>query len=98
MASTKLFVVSLLFALIFALTATISSADLSPEFYAYSCPEAVPAIKRVIKDAVMKEPRMGASLLRLHFHDCFVKVSCFRQKKKMYYELKNVDLVNMGYY
>uniref|UniRef100_A0A453I5D8 Plant heme peroxidase family profile domain-containing protein n=1 Tax=Aegilops tauschii subsp. strangulata TaxID=200361 RepID=A0A453I5D8_AEGTS len=25
--------------------------------------------------AVSKEPRMGASLLRLHFHDCFVQAS-----------------------
>ena len=32
-------------------------------------------VKSVVEKAVMKEARMAASLLRLHFHDCFVKVS-----------------------
>nr|GEY86348.1 heme peroxidase [Tanacetum cinerariifolium] len=36
------------------------------------CPQALPTIKRVVEDAVAQERRMGASLLRLHFHDCFV--------------------------
>ncbi|KAF7153478.1 hypothetical protein RHSIM_Rhsim01G0241700 [Rhododendron simsii] len=29
-------------------------------------------VQSVVKSAVSKEKRMGASLLRLHFHDCFV--------------------------
>uniref|UniRef100_M1BV70 peroxidase n=1 Tax=Solanum tuberosum TaxID=4113 RepID=M1BV70_SOLTU len=48
------------------------SDSLSPSFYNHVCPQALPAIKRVVEDAVRKERRMGASLLRLHFHDCFV--------------------------
>ncbi|KAJ8570920.1 hypothetical protein K7X08_037892 [Anisodus acutangulus] len=47
-------------------------ADLSDDFYDDVCPEALPTIKRVVEDAVRQERRMGASLLRLHFHDCFV--------------------------
>ncbi|XP_060216004.1 cationic peroxidase 1-like [Lycium barbarum] len=46
--------------------------QLSSNFYDSRCPGAVSTIKRMIKAAVAKEPRMGASLLRLHFHDCFV--------------------------
>lgn len=46
--------------------------DLTPYFYDYVCPQALPAIKRVVEGAVQQERRMGASLLRLHFHDCFV--------------------------
>lgn len=47
---------------------------LTPYYYDYACPQALPAIRRVVKEAVEKERRMGASLLRLHFHDCFVNV------------------------
>ncbi|XVE84370.1 hypothetical protein DITRI_Ditri17bG0006800 [Diplodiscus trichospermus] len=53
-----------------ALAATAFS--LSPKFYDNVCPQALPAIKKIVQAAVHKEPRMGASLLRLHFHDCFV--------------------------
>lgn len=55
--------------------AVIAFSDLSDDFYEDVCPEALPTIKRVVEDAVRKERRMGASLLRLHFHDCFVNVS-----------------------
>ncbi|KAJ8570919.1 hypothetical protein K7X08_037891 [Anisodus acutangulus] len=52
--------------------ASMAFADLSDDFYDDVCPEALPTIKRVVEDAVRQERRMGASLLRLHFHDCFV--------------------------
>ncbi|KAL2337626.1 hypothetical protein Fmac_012072 [Flemingia macrophylla] len=52
-----------------------SSADsqLNPSFYGLKCPLALLTIKTLVTAAVLKEPRMGASLLRLHFHDCFVQ-------------------------
>ncbi|XP_021716320.1 peroxidase P7-like [Chenopodium quinoa] len=49
-----------------------SSAQLSPNFYSKSCPKLFGTVRSVVKSAVSKEPRMGASLLRLFFHDCFV--------------------------
>ncbi|KAF3974454.1 hypothetical protein ACB098_08G068800 [Castanea mollissima] len=49
-----------------------ASAQLSPTFYATKCPRALSTIKTAVNNAVVKEHRMGASLLRLHFHDCFV--------------------------
>ncbi|XP_058110565.1 peroxidase P7-like [Magnolia sinica] len=58
--------------LIIATTTTSKANSLSPTFYMKTCPMALPTIKKVIDAAVKKEPRMGASLLRLHFHDCFV--------------------------
>ncbi|CAI9774774.1 unnamed protein product [Fraxinus pennsylvanica] len=48
------------------------SSPLNPYFYTKVCPQALPTIKRVVGAAVKQERRMGASLLRLHFHDCFV--------------------------
>ncbi|KAJ8570924.1 hypothetical protein K7X08_037896 [Anisodus acutangulus] len=54
--------------------ASMAFADLSDDFYDDVCPEALPTIKRVVEDAVRQERRMGASLLRLHFHDCFVNL------------------------
>uniref|UniRef100_A0A453I5E4 Plant heme peroxidase family profile domain-containing protein n=1 Tax=Aegilops tauschii subsp. strangulata TaxID=200361 RepID=A0A453I5E4_AEGTS len=57
----------------FAILATASNAQpLDPHFYDKLCPAALPAIRKVVEEAVAVEPRMGASLLRLHFHDCFV--------------------------
>ncbi|XP_020204162.1 peroxidase 4 [Cajanus cajan] len=49
-----------------------SSAQLSENFYANKCPKVFYAVKSVVQSAVAKEPRMGGSLLRLFFHDCFV--------------------------
>ncbi|XLS72843.1 hypothetical protein HN51_029708 [Arachis hypogaea] len=46
---------------------------LSENFYHKTCPKAVETIRKAVIDAVSQEPRMGASLLRLHFHDCFVQ-------------------------
>ncbi|XP_058003795.1 peroxidase RIP1 [Hevea brasiliensis] len=57
--------------LLLVLPATASAA-LSPYYYGGTCPNALPTIKRVVEAAVSRERRMGASLLRLHFHDCFV--------------------------
>ncbi|GFZ01726.1 peroxidase superfamily protein [Actinidia rufa] len=49
-----------------------SYAQLSTNFYSTTCPNLLSTVKPVVESAVSKEKRMGASLLRLHFHDCFV--------------------------
>ncbi|KAL6326437.1 hypothetical protein AAG906_008299 [Vitis piasezkii] len=49
-----------------------STAQLSTNYYAQSCPKLFPTVKSAVKSAIAKEARMGASLLRLFFHDCFV--------------------------
>ncbi|KDP22793.1 hypothetical protein JCGZ_00380 [Jatropha curcas] len=50
----------------------MASAQLSPTFYSTTCPAALSTINSAVTSAISKEARMGASLLRLHFHDCFV--------------------------
>ena len=52
-----------------------ATAQLSSNFYASTCPNVLSIIKQAVDSAVSKEARMGASLLRLHFHDCFVNAS-----------------------
>ncbi|XLU99072.1 hypothetical protein S245_013412, partial [Arachis hypogaea] len=59
--------------LIFMCLIGLGSAQLSSNFYATKCPNALSTIKSAVNSAVAKEARMGASLLRLHFHDCFVQ-------------------------
>lgn len=68
MASTSSLSVVLLLCL-----AVAASAQLSPTFYQTTCPNALSTIKAAVTAAVNNENRMGASLLRLHFHDCFVQ-------------------------
>uniref|UniRef100_A0A9I9DLR9 Peroxidase n=1 Tax=Cucumis melo TaxID=3656 RepID=A0A9I9DLR9_CUCME len=59
--------------LVFAsLMATLSSGSLSAKYYASTCPKLLSIVRSEVVKAVDKEYRMGASLLRLHFHDCFV--------------------------
>ncbi|KAL5795243.1 hypothetical protein ACOSQ2_000063 [Xanthoceras sorbifolium] len=53
----------------------ISSDDdgvLVLDYYKEKCPLAEDIVRRNVEIAVRKDPRMAASLLRLHFHDCFV--------------------------
>ena len=52
-----------------------SGSPLSSTFYDASCPSAYDVVRRVIQDARVSDPRIPASLIRLHFHDCFVNVS-----------------------
>ena len=51
-----------------------SGGVLITDAYAISCPNAQSIIFSWVQNAVLNDPRMAASLLRLHFHDCFVGV------------------------
>ncbi|THU59739.1 hypothetical protein C4D60_Mb07t05230 [Musa balbisiana] len=62
-------------ALLFLFFVAMASAQLSPTFYNTSCPDVLSTIQSVVAAAVANESRMGASLLRLHFHDCFVNAT-----------------------
>ena len=63
------------FCLLFLYLIGAATAELSPDFYNETCPDALSIIESAVNSAVKSEPRMGASLLRLHFHDCFVNAS-----------------------
>ncbi|XP_061373645.1 peroxidase A2-like [Gastrolobium bilobum] len=50
-----------------------SDAKLDPSFYKYTCPTVQSTVLEVITNVSKKDPRILASLIRLHFHDCFVQ-------------------------
>ncbi|CAM8916334.1 unnamed protein product [Rhodiola kirilowii] len=51
---------------------SFSSAQLSMSYYSKTCPKVFDTVRSEIHSVVSKEPRMGASITRLFFHDCFV--------------------------
>ncbi|XP_062217315.1 peroxidase 70-like [Phragmites australis] len=59
--------------LAFFLLASAASGQLSPTFYATSCPTLGLIVRATMIKALLLERRMGASLVRLFFHDCFVQ-------------------------
>ncbi|CAI8590419.1 unnamed protein product [Vicia faba] len=50
-----------------------SDAQLDPNFYIRSCPQLQSIVYQILSNVATKDPRMPASLIRLHFHDCFVQ-------------------------
>lgn len=61
--------------LVFAGTFLETEGKLTPTFYSFKCPKALSIVQEEVVAAIKNETRIGASLLRLHFHDCFVNVS-----------------------
>ncbi|OMO68940.1 Plant peroxidase [Corchorus olitorius] len=49
-----------------------TKAQLNATFYDSTCPNASTIVRSVIQQALQSDIRIGASLIRLHFHDCFV--------------------------
>jgi len=64
----------LLLLVLLAGTTGTSTAQLCTSFYSHSCPGVYDAVWSVLQAAIAREQRMGASILRLFFHDCFVQV------------------------
>ncbi|KAF5480885.1 hypothetical protein F2P56_001591 [Juglans regia] len=59
--------------LIFLLCITMATAaQLRSGFYSETCPEAESVVRQVMKNALIREPRSVASVMRFQFHDCFV--------------------------
>ncbi|KAK9094569.1 hypothetical protein Scep_026038 [Stephania cephalantha] len=59
--------------LVILLASDKGSTSLFVDFYKESCSVVEEIVKHNVDVALLKDPRMAASLLHLHFHDCFVK-------------------------
>ncbi|KAK3027142.1 hypothetical protein RJ639_041243 [Escallonia herrerae] len=60
--------------LLLALVLGGSNAQLSATFYASTCANVSSVVRGVLEQAQSSDVRIGAKLIRLHFHDCFVNV------------------------
>lgn len=45
-------------------------------FYQKKCPKAESIIKQTTAKFISRDPTLAAPILRMHFHDCFVRVCC----------------------
>ncbi|XP_071720586.1 peroxidase 27-like [Rutidosis leptorrhynchoides] len=51
----------------------VNGQGLKVGFYEKSCPEAEKIVYKVISDVMAVAPSLSGPLLRMHFHDCFIK-------------------------
>lgn len=53
-------------------SSSMANAQLSPNFYVTTCPHLENIVHFTMAHVIRQDHRMGASMLRLFFHDCFV--------------------------
>ncbi|XP_057792533.1 peroxidase 3 [Salvia miltiorrhiza] len=59
--------------LLLELLAVATHADLEANFYAKSCPKAEKIVQDYVYKHIPNAPSLAAALIRMHFHDCFVR-------------------------
>nr|AFK46737.1 unknown [Lotus japonicus] len=63
------------FMLWLVLLSPLVSSQLYYNFYDTTCPNLTRIVRYNLLSAMSNDTRIAASLLRLHFHDCFVNVN-----------------------
>ncbi|QCE05177.1 peroxidase A2-like [Vigna unguiculata] len=63
---------SLLATILLVLTFVLSEGQLSATFYSTTCSNVSTIVRNSVQQALTSDSRIAASLIRLHFHDCFV--------------------------
>ncbi|XP_077221149.1 peroxidase P7-like [Tasmannia lanceolata] len=62
----------LAFLIILITISSPASAQLSVSYYGNTCPSVFDTVRTAIRSAINREDHMGASIIRMFFHDCFV--------------------------
>lgn len=68
-------IVAFVFALLMYSPIVLTVNALSFNYYDQTCPKAESAITSAVKKAMMNDQTVPAALLRMHFHDCFIRVT-----------------------
>lgn len=61
---------------VFMLILFNGSNALSSNYYDQTCPMAEATVTSAVKKAMLNDKTVPAALLRMQFHDCFIRVSC----------------------
>ncbi|KAL5232303.1 hypothetical protein ABZP36_031079 [Zizania latifolia] len=64
---------AILAVLVAAAAVAAASAQLDEKFYGQSCPSVEAIVRREMVRALSAAPSLAGPLLRMHFHDCFVR-------------------------
>lgn len=75
MASRLIFFILAISSILMAIGSQGAEPYLTLDYYKSSCPSVLDIVKKEMECAVLSDPRNAATILRLHFHDCFVQVS-----------------------
>ncbi|XP_057489501.1 peroxidase 24 [Actinidia eriantha] len=75
MSAREVFLTLLVSIVVYGVLVRVCEADdgLRKNFYKNSCPKAEPLVRNITWSKAQSDDKLGAKLLRMHYHDCFVR-------------------------